>query len=341
MHAACSKLKVTADELCALVILFCADAHVTVGRNLKLLESGNIGRQYDVLLGQNLCTLGTEVVEAEVGGRVHAPVAVVGAAQSEANLGNFTQAGEVNIAPVVDDVGSSLIAQVGEVVVLRAGHLVISVIAGDGELEPVALVELLGKGVTASQGVVGIAAVGDVEAGNDCGSGKQRNLARTVELCSKGYAIVGRAVVAAANDVVPLVVERLELCCSTVSIAKPVPVVPIAHATAGKCIVAAHEEFALVIVFCADTHVTIHRFGDVCNVLEGGNRRSGRHLNSQFHSRNTAEDGSLRDSCEVGSTACRLRCGAMVANGIAKTSNSHYAISEFNSTGGPVLRNGE
>ena len=228
--------------------------------NLDFLEGGNLKRQDNVLLGQHLLALGTEVVEAEVGGCVHTPVTVVGAGKFKVQFVNLAQTAEVHVAPVVDDVGSGRVTQVSQIVVLRACYLVVGVITRDSEFEPVALAKCFGVWVAAGQGVVGITAVGDVETGHhDILVGKDGYIARAVEGCGVGHAVVGRTVVAAANDIVPLVVECLILSLHAVGIAEEIPVVPVAHTARGKLIATAHELGTLVVLLGADANVAVGR----------------------------------------------------------------------------------
>ena len=175
--------------------------------NFNLLKSGNIERQYYILLRQNLLALCTEVVEAEVCRCVHAIISIVTAGQLKTNLGNFTKAREINIAPVIYDVRLLGIAQIGQIELLGAGFLIIFIVACNGELEPVTLLELLGKAVTTGHGAICIAAVGDVEPGNNYRIIRQFDIAGTVEWSGKGYTIVGRSVITTADNVVPLVIK--------------------------------------------------------------------------------------------------------------------------------------
>ena len=111
----------------------------------EVFEVGHLKRELYVLLRQNLCTLSTEVIEAEVCGGIHtAPLAIVGAGQLEAELAHLAQAREIHITPVIDDVRIAGITQVGQIVFLSSSCIIVGIIANDGQLEPVALAKLLG-----------------------------------------------------------------------------------------------------------------------------------------------------------------------------------------------------
>ena len=129
------------------------------------------------------------------------------------------------------------------------------------------------------------------------------DVAGAVELGSKGHTIIGRAVIAAAHDVVPLIVERLERGLGTVGIAKEVPVVPVAHTAGSKLEVAADKLGAFVVFLSADADMSVGRY---LEFLEGGHNRQGRHVDTNLYGRYTAEDSTLRDGGEVGSTASVL-----------------------------------
>ena len=77
-HATSSKFKVSADELSTLVILLSRNAHVTLSSQFEILEVSHLKREVYVLLRQYFLTLCTEVVEAEVGRRIHAIVTIIG-----------------------------------------------------------------------------------------------------------------------------------------------------------------------------------------------------------------------------------------------------------------------
>ena len=191
-HATAGKGKVAAGEEFAFIIVLRAYAHVAIhgfGDVGHVLKGGNFRTEIYILLRQHLSALGSEIVEAEVGGRVHAIGTIVCAGKREANLRHCSQTAEVNISPVIDDVCLGRVAQVGQVVLLRACHLVVGIIAGDGQFEPITLIELLGKAVAARHGVVGITAVGDIETGDDCGVGKQSDIAGSIELGGECHAI--------------------------------------------------------------------------------------------------------------------------------------------------------
>ena len=91
-------------------------------------------------------------------------------------------------------------------------------------------------------------------------------IGRTIECGNISYTIVNRVIIATTNDVVPLVVERLKLSISTVSITEEIPVIVITHATSSKLEVAAGELSTLVIFLSRNAHVT---FNTNLNLLEG------------------------------------------------------------------------
>ena len=113
------------------------------------------------------------------------------------------------------------------------------------------------------------------------------------------------------------------------------------HAAAIEGIVTTCEEFAVIIILCAYAHVSVNGLRNVLNVLEGSDGRSRGVAYWQYHVRYATEDCVLRDGCEVGSAASVFRCGAVVADGVAKAANTHHAISKFNCLCTPVVRNGE
>ena len=257
-HATSSKLEVAAGELSTLVILLSRYTHVTLSSQLEVLEIGHLKRELNILLRQHLCTFSTEVVEAEVCGGVHAIFAIITTAQREAELAHLAQTREVHITPVVDDICLAGIAQVGQIILLRTFHSTLGIIARDGQLEPVTLTKLLGEAVATRQRVVGISRVGDIETRNsDAVVVLNSHIARTIEGCSVGYAIVLRAIIATTYDILPLVVERSVGVAGLIGIAEPIPIVPVVHATSSKLEVTAGKLCAIIIILCRYTHVTL------------------------------------------------------------------------------------
>ena len=110
------------------------------------------------------------------------------------------------------------------------------------------------------------------------------------------------------------------------------------HAAACKGVVAADEELAVVVLLSADAHMAVNGLCDVSHVLERSDSgRDGRHIDSHFHSRHAAEDCVLLNGGEVGSAACRLRCGAVVADGVTEATDAHHAVGEFYRLCRPVV----
>ena len=161
---------------------------MTLCANLKVLE---ISRHKHISIWKHLCTLSSEVVKAEVSRCVHAIVTIVCAAQLKLNLLHLAEAAQVNITPIVDDVCLLSIAQVSQIELFGACHLFINVITRDGQQEPVTLPEFLGKAIAASQGIVSIRRVGDIEAWyHSTAIDINSSIARTVEVCYISHAVV-------------------------------------------------------------------------------------------------------------------------------------------------------
>ena len=128
------------------------------------------------------------------------------------------------------------------------------------------------------------------------------HIARTIEGCSVGYAIVLRAIIATTYDILPLVVERSVGVAGLIGIAEPIPIVPVVHATSSKLEVTAGKLCAIIIILCRYTHVTL-----ICQfkVLEiSHNQWRFGNFDNQFNSRNTTENSTLRNRVKVGSTTC-------------------------------------
>ena len=96
------------------------------------------------------------------------------------------------------------------------------------------------------------------------------------------------------------------------------------HTASLELKVSACELSAFVILLSAYAHVTLSRYG---NVLKIGNDK--RKVNIQSYSRHTTEDSCLGYSREVRCATCCLRCRTVVAYRVAKTTNTHYAVSNL------------
>ena len=116
------------SRFCYSVSLYGCFGEVDILLGNKCCVAG-IGNKGYILLGKNLLALSTEVVEAEVTGCIHSIVAGIAAGQVEAKLGYLAKARKVYIAPIVNDIGCCLVAQICQIVFLGTCYFVLGIIA--------------------------------------------------------------------------------------------------------------------------------------------------------------------------------------------------------------------